>query len=165
MSRWVEGRVVRLQPWTDKLYSIQVEAEIARFVAGQFTRLAMANPELAPYGLAALDTLRSLDLDRGVAGKLVFGDNVGQAFAMLHTGNVDLAFVAAAQVIAEGIAEEMFWRVPEELHTPIRQQLVLLGRAAENPAALEFLEYLDTPAAQALIVGLGYRPLRELPSD
>jgi len=127
-------------------------------VEGNFSRLALANPQLAPYGLAALETLQSLGVEDTVQGKLVYGDNVGQVYAMLNTGNVDLAFISAAQLSVAGGHRGRSWRVPEELHRPIRQDLVMLSRARGNPAAEAFTQFLRTRKARALIVSLGYRP-------
>jgi molybdate transport system substrate-binding protein len=125
--------------------------------SGEFTRLAMANPELAPYGLAALETLRSLDVLDAVRSRLVFADNVGQVYAMFHTGNVDLAFTAAAQLDA-ALPQSRRWLVPAELYPAIRQDAVLLQRGADNAAAAGFLQFLQSAEARALIVDQGYQP-------
>ncbi len=119
--------------------------------------LAMANPDLAPYGLAARETLVALGLLDRLKGKIVFGENVGQAFALVATGNAELGFVALSQV--RSLTEERqgsHWAVPERLHSPIRQDAVLLTRAADNPAALAFIAFLQSPEANALIGPMGY---------
>ena len=116
----------------------------------------MANPQLAPYGRAAREALTGLDAFDTAHGKLVFGENVGQVFAMLSTGNVELAFVARSQVV-DAPGEFSFWPVPAALHEPIHQDVVLLRRAATNPAALEFREFLATQQAREIIARHGYR--------
>jgi molybdenum ABC transporter molybdate-binding protein len=127
-----------------------------RLRTGDYFRLAMANPQLAPYGRAAREVLTSLDALDSAQGKMVLGENVGQVFAMLSTGNVELAFVARAQLI-EAANEFTLWLVPATLHQPIRQDLVLLRRAAANSAALAFQQFLSTDQAREIISRHGYR--------
>ena len=112
-------------------------------------RIAIANPDLAPYGRAARDVLEGLgtwDETRTVQGQ-----NVGQAFALIASGNVEGGLVAASQV--QGREASL---VPSELHAPIRQGAVLLTRAKGNLAAEEFLAYLTSDAALAVIEEFGY---------
>lgn len=123
----------------------------AWLAAGDFRRLAIANPRLAPYGLAAEQALHGLGLAATLRPKLVFGENIGQAFALVATGNAEAGLVALAQVEAR-----QHWLVPAALHAPIRQDAVLLVRGAGNPAAEGFLAYLRTDAAQAAIAAFGY---------
>ncbi|MGA1372736.1 MAG: molybdate ABC transporter substrate-binding protein [Pseudomonadales bacterium] len=117
--------------------------------------IAIANPRLAPYGLAARETLDSLGVLERVAGRLVFGQDVGEAFALVASGAADAGFVARAQL--QSIAtDRVVWWVPAELHAPIRQDLVLLQRGANNAAARAFVEFLATPAAVAAIRASGF---------
>ena len=122
-----------------------------------FRALAMANPDLAPYGAAARQVLTGLGLEEALAGKLVYGQNVGQAFALVASGNAELGFVAASQ-LAQGERAETgaIWRVPGELHEPIRQDLVLMRHAAANQGALQFINFLRSEKSQAIIRSYGY---------
>ena len=129
---------------------------LVRLTSGDYQRLAIANPELAPYGRAARETLMNLQAFDVTTGKLVLGENVGQVFAMLNTGNVDLAFIARAQ-LAQVADPPWYWPVPTSLHTPIRQDLVLLRRARDNPAAAAFIHFLTSDHAAQIIAGQGYR--------
>jgi molybdate transport system substrate-binding protein len=125
--------------------------------AGDFRRLAIANPRLAPYGAAAQATLRAFGLDEALADRLVMGENVGQVYSIVATGNAELGFVALAQVLTMDEAEAgSRWDVPAELHNPIRQDAVLLRHGESNPAAAEFLRYLRSPAARLLVQSFGY---------
>lgn len=124
---------------------------------GDFDRIAIANPELAPYGAAARDALRTWGLWEDYRERIVLGENVGQAFSLVATGNAELGFVALAQVRADGRDPGgSCWLVPARLHAPIRQAAVLLGRAADDPAARAFLDYLRSPAAREVIAAAGY---------
>ncbi len=121
---------------------------------GDFRRLAIANPDLAPYGRAAREALEALDLWDAVADRLVMGENIGQAHALVATGNADIGLVALPQVGAAGDGCRV--PLPESLHEPIRQRAVLLEHGAGNRAARAFLAYLGSPAARALIAAAGY---------
>lgn len=119
--------------------------------------LAIANPELAPYGLAAEQALRKLGLWDSLQSRIVRGESIAQTFALAETRNADLAFVALSQVIAykDKDAAASF-EVPQELYEPINQDAVLLKRAAGNAAARGFLEFLREPDALRVIQGFGY---------
>ena len=125
---------------------------------GEFRLLAIANPELAPYGEAARQTLENLGLWRSLQGKVVMGETVGQAHAMVASGNAELGFVALSYVLSpRNETPGSRWDVPAELYEPIRQDAVLLKRAAGNPAARGFLAFLRSAEARTVIEGYGYR--------
>lgn len=123
---------------------------------GDFRHLAIANPDLAPYGVAAREVLRSLGLLAKLEERLVHGENIGQTYALVASGNAELGFVADAQ--ARGVQEKEAggWRVPTNHHAPIRQEAVLLARAADNGAARAFLAYLSDDEAEQAIEAAGY---------
>jgi molybdate transport system substrate-binding protein len=124
---------------------------------GNFRSLAIANPELAPYGAAARDTLKFLELWDELQPKIVSGENVGQTFALVATRNAELGFVALASVISErNVTKGSRWDVPSTIHEAIRQDAVLLRHGSDNAAAIAFLAYLRTDAAKARIVAMGY---------
>jgi len=121
-------------------------------------RLALANPDLAPYGLAAAQILDRLDLTETLQSKFVFGESVGQTFAFVSTGNADMGFVSSAQVLAlPEDARGAYWLVPRQLHTAIAQDAVLLEGSKTNQAATAFFTYLKSPRAQETIRLSGYR--------
>lgn len=120
-----------------------------------FRWLAIANPELAPYGLAAEQTLRALSLWEPLQPRLVRGQSIAQTFAMAETRNAELAFVALSQALTyQGIAS--YFEIPLQLHEPLRQDAVLLERAGDNGAARAFVDWLRGPAAAEVIGSFGY---------
>jgi molybdate transport system substrate-binding protein len=123
----------------------------------KFTRLALANPQTAPYGAAALQVLQGRGLAAGVGPRLVTGESIAQAFQFVASGNAELGFVALSQITVPGkpIAGS-YWLVPAGLYAPIRQDAVLLKAGASNLAAVGLLEYLKTPAARAVMRSFGY---------
>lgn len=126
--------------------------------AGEFRALAIANPRLAPYGAAAIEVIEALGLLDTLQARLVVGENVGQAYSMVATGNAELGFIALSQVVHRTPVEAgSRWDVPADLYTPIRQDAVLLSRAESNTAATGFLRFLRGPEARRVILGSGYR--------
>ena len=126
----------------------------ALLVSREFRRMAMANPELAPYGAAAREVLQGFGLYAALREKIVTAENIGQTYAMVATGNAEIGFVAASA--APGAGGGSRWDVPADLHAPIRQDAVLLARAANNVAARAFLDFLRGNRAQKIISGFGY---------
>lgn len=118
--------------------------------------IAIANPELAPYGLAARETIQRLDQWQEASRKIVMGENVGQVYAMVATGNAHGGFVASSALRQTNNASGSRWQVPSRLHDAIRQDAVLLNHGADNAAARAFMAFLDGPAARSLIQAHGY---------
>ncbi len=145
----------RLALWSPQPERVDSKGEVLR--KGDFHRLAIASPKLAPYGQAAVETLKSLELYDLLAKKMVMGENIAQTHQFISTGNADLGFVAWSQISEGGkLKDGSAWLVPTTLHTAIRQDAVLLGKGQDNPAARALLDYLKTPAARAIITAAGY---------
>lgn len=126
---------------------------VVTLTEGQFRKLAIANPDLAPYGAAAREVLENVGVYDRLAGRLVMGENIGQTYAMVATGNADLALIARSYWLGAS-GRGSHWHVPEHLHAPIRQDAVLLRRAENNAAARAFLDYLGQ--TRAVIRDAGY---------
>ena len=145
----------RLALWSRQPGLVDPQGQVLR--TGRFDKLAIANPKLAPYGAAALQTLQALGLHERLTPKLVEGANVTQAYQFAASGNAALAFVAVAQVFENGqLREGSAWVVPDTLHEPLAQDAVLLKVGQNNPAAAALLQYLRTEKAQAIIRSYGY---------
>ena len=129
----------------------------AKLSTPEIKRIAIANPNLAPYGKAAEQLIERLGLTEAIETKLVLGENVGQAFAFVRTGNAQLGFVSEAQIIGLGDGNTTAsWHPPADLFDPIAQDAVLLTRAEDKPAALAFMTYLQTDDARDIIAQHGY---------
>lgn len=120
-------------------------------------KLALANPKLAPYGRAAQEALQKLDRWEAWRPQLVTGEHIAQAHQFVATGAAPAGFVAAAQVTQAGGS---CWLVPEALHQPIRQDLVILKRTGQAAAARALVQFLISPAVQREIEASGYSPAR-----
>lgn len=143
----------RLALWTPprariKLTSLQ---DLSR---AEVERIGIAKPDVAPYGRAAVEALRSLNLWNQVEGKVVYGQNVSQVRQYAATGNVDAAFIPLALVRAgEGQAIE----VDERLHQPINQAIAVIKKSSKQEAARRFIEFVMSDEGQALLERYGYR--------
>jgi molybdate transport system substrate-binding protein len=124
---------------------------------GGFKHLALADPKLAPYGAAAVEAMKNLNVLDKLQPLFVQGENIAQTYQFISTGNAELGFIAFSQVINDGkIASGSGWIVPSNLHQPILQDAVLLKKGAENPAAPALLKFLKSPEARAIIRKYGY---------
>ncbi|HUH37621.1 MAG TPA: molybdate ABC transporter substrate-binding protein [Spongiibacteraceae bacterium] len=147
--------VGRLVLWSADPARVDSDATVLR--SGAFRKLALANPRLAPYGEAALQTLTALDLVETTRARWVQGENIAQTYQFVSTGNADIGFVALSQVATDGvISSGSGWLVPANLHEPIRQDAVLLRRGRFNPAAIALMDYLRTDDARAVMQRFGY---------
>jgi molybdate transport system substrate-binding protein len=126
----------------------------AVLATGEFRYLALANPDLAPYGSAAREVLAALGLWSALESRMVRGENVTQAFQFVRSGNAQLGFVALSQ-LRQGGSEfgGSRWRIPRALYRPIDQQAVLLR---ESSAGRAFLAFMRSEEALQLITEYGY---------
>ena len=131
-----------------------VDGAGAVLAGGRFNKLAIADPASAPYGAAAVQTLRKLRVYDAVKPRIVTGSSIAQAYQFVATGAAELGFVALSQVIGEPGGSR--WIVPAADHAPIEQQAILLKTGQDNPAARAFLAFLKGPAAAAIIRKYGY---------
>jgi molybdate transport system substrate-binding protein len=124
---------------------------------GSYNKIAYADPKLAPYGLAAQETLQKLKLWDTVQSKLVTGESITQTFQFAATGNADMAFVALAQITKDGkIIDGSYWLVPADMYNPIKQSAIELSAAKDKAAAQAFLKFLKSEKALAIIRNFGY---------
>jgi molybdate transport system substrate-binding protein len=145
----------KLVLWSARPDLVDANGEVLR--SAKFAHIALAAPRLAPYGAAAVETLTRLGLLAQLEPRFVQGESIGQAFSFVSTGNAELGFVALSQVWENGkLKSGSGWIVPAELHSPIRQDAVLLARGKDNPAAAALMAYLKSDAARAAIRSFGY---------
>lgn len=147
--------VGRLVLWSARPGFVDGRGEVLR--GDGFAHLAIASPDLAPYGAAAVEVLAALGLTGAVAPRLVTGQNIAQAFQFVGSGSAELGFVARSQVWRDGrLTSGSGWLVPAGLHRTLRQDAVLLRRGEGNAAARALLAFLAEPAATAIMTSFGY---------
>ncbi len=143
------GKVVL---WSPRVGYVDPKANVLE--RGGFRHLAIANPTLAPYGKAAQEVLQARGVWDELSGRIVRGENIGQALQFIRSGNAELGFVAWSQVKRPGRSVEgSWWEIPQTLYSPIEQQAVLLK---DSKAARAFLLYIRSDEARDVIRGYGY---------
>jgi molybdate transport system substrate-binding protein len=147
--------VGKLVLWSRQPNLVDPQGQILKL--GQFQKLAIANPKLAPYGAAAMETLQNLGLANELRLKLVQGENINQAFQFVETENAQIGFVAMSQIYTQGkLTHGSAWMVPANLYKPIQQDAVLLLAGQGNVAAIALMNYLKSPTAKAIMLEHGY---------
>lgn len=131
-----------------------VDSKGAVLKSNRFDKLAIADPKTAPYGVAAIETIRKLGVHEALKMKIVTGSSIAQTFQFCSTGAAQLGFVALSQVIA--VPGGSRWIVPSGFHSAIDQQAVLLKTGENAPAARAFIRYLKSRPALAIIRRYGY---------
>jgi molybdate transport system substrate-binding protein len=143
--------VGKLVLWSRDANLVKGESTLTQ---GNFSKIAIANPTAAPYGAAAIETMKALNVYDRLQFKIVQGNNIAQTFQFIDTGNAELGFVALSQIIERNAGSR--WVVSGNLYSPIKQDAVLLKKAANVDAAKAFLEFLKGPEAAAIEAKFGY---------
>lgn len=119
--------------------------------------IAIANPDLAPYGIAAREAMQAMGVWDAVQPKIVMGQNIGQTFSMVDTGAAQVGFVATSALQGPGMnAGGSRFDIPQDMYAPIEQDAVLLNPGRDNAAARAFMDYLKGGTAKAIAVSFGY---------
>jgi len=125
-------------------------------------RFAIANPDVAPYGRAARISLVALGFWDAVKDKLVLGDNIAQTAQFIQTGNAQVGIVSYATVLAPKVkGTGSYYLIPEDGVPPIEQGAIVTRRGAANPLAPRFMQFLQSPAARAILLKHGFSLPRE----
>lgn len=161
---YATGRIVLFAP---RASALQPDAQLAGLRAalagGHITRLAIANPDHAPYGRAAREALQAAGLWEALQGRLVLGENVSQAAQFALSGSAQGGIFAYSLALAPAFATAgRYVLVPETMHRPLRQRMVLTRKA--GPVARAFLAYLQQPAARGIFTRYGFVLPGELPN-
>lgn len=148
------GRIVLWVPNTSKL---DLDQGLQILLDPSVRKVALANPQHAPYGRAAVAALRHEGLYEQVSGKFVLGENISQAMHFIESGNVDAGFVALSLATAPPTqGKGRYWVVPQELYPAIEQAGVVVSHSAKKKTALAFLEFLRKPEIVVLMGRYGF---------
>ena len=146
---YARGRLVMWLPPGSTLKATQI-GDIA---AKSFERVAIAKPDIAPYGQATVESLRSLGIWNQIEPKVIYGQNVSQTKQYAATGNAEVAFIPLSLVKA---GEGTYIEVKEESHQPINQALGIVKDSAKQAAARQFVDFLLGPEGQEILLRKGY---------
>lgn len=143
--------------WVRKDSRLDVTKGLAVLRDPSIRKVAIANPQHAPYGRAAEEALRNAGLYDAVKDRLVFGENISQAAQFVESGNADAGILALSLVLSPGLKEKgRYARVPEDLYKPIQQGVVLVRASRNTQGARAFLDYIKSPATAALLERYGF---------
>jgi molybdate transport system substrate-binding protein len=150
----------RLALWSKQANLVDDKGEVLRsksFEKLGIYKIAIADPKLAPYGVAAMEIIQHLGVQANVVPKLVQGESIGQTYQFVSTENAQLGFVALSQISVDGrITQGSAWVVPQNLHIPLKQDAVLLNNGKDNAVAHALLKYLQSDTAKAISQSYGY---------
>lgn len=125
-------------------------------------KIAIANPEHAPYGRAAVAAMQKAGIYDRVKTKLVYGDNISQAAQFVQSGSAQAGIVALSLAISVGMKDGKRWDIPENMHPPIEQAAILMKNAKNKEAARAFLDFVKTDEARATLAKYGFSfPVRK----
>ena len=142
----------RITLWTPSDSTLRLES-IRDLARPEVMRIAIANPDHAPYGLAARQALESVGIWEAVKPKLVYGDNIRQTLQYAETGNVEVAIVALS------LSKQSRGRwslIPEELHKPLDQGLAIMKSTKNEQSARAFAAFLASPQGHAIMEKYGF---------
>lgn len=147
--------VGKLALWSAKPDYVDNKGDILK--KQPFAHIAIASPKLAPYGLAAMQTLEKRGLEKLLQPKIVQGENIGQTYQFIASGNAELGFVALSLIYRDGkVKSGSAWIVDAADYEPIRQDAVMLPKAKNNPAASALMDYLKSDASHKVLQSYGY---------
>jgi len=140
----------KLALWSPIYEFVDLEGQV--LYGEGFRFLAIANPRIAPYGIATKEALTSMKLWQYMDEKLVRGENIAQTFQFVKSGNAELGFVSYSQIINSN-SDGSYWLVPQSMYHPIEQQAVLLR---DSPLGRDFISFMQSDNALNIIKKNGY---------
>ncbi len=155
LYRYAVGRLVL---WVPNDLSLDVSKfGIKALLEPSVKKVAIANPQHAPYGRAAEAVLKHFAIYDQVAAKLVFGENVSQAAQFVESGNAQAGLIALSHALAPAMKDKgRYWIVPPDSYPALNQAAVVLSRSKQKDAAHRFLEFLRSPEATSLLTSYGF---------
>lgn len=154
LYQYATGRLVL---WAPKDSSLDLQQYGIRILdLPEVTRVAIANPQLAPYGRAALAVLQHYNLYDHVGPKLVRGENISQAAEFVQSGNAEIGILPLSLTSAPALRSGKSWLIPPQVYPPIEQAAVVLTFSRNLAFARRFLDFLKTPEAAAVLRQFGY---------
>jgi molybdate transport system substrate-binding protein len=146
------GRIVL---WSASLDATRMT--LASLTDPAITRIAIANPQHAPYGRRAAEALRASGVWNRIETKLVFGENIAQTAQFVETGNAQVGILALSLALSPQLAKQGgYWLVPDTLHEPLEQGYIVTRRGEGNALAQRFANFMSGPAARAVMVRYGF---------
>ncbi len=152
LKTYAFGRIVL---WSASLDASRMTLET--LTDPKISRIAIANPKHAPYGMRAEEALRAAGLWEKVKPKLVYGENIAHTAQFVQTGNAQVGIIALSLAVNPELARRGgYWLIPDELHAPLEQGFIITRRAAGNDLARRFADYMESHPARAVMTKYGF---------
>lgn len=155
LFRYAVGRLVL---WVPNSVPLDVQKlGIQALLDPAVKKIAIANPQHAPYGRAAEAALKHLGIYDQISSKLVLGENVSQAAQFVESGNAQAGLIALSHALGPGLKDKgHYWAVPLDAYPTLNQAAVVLSKSKERAAARKFLEFVRGPEAASLLKSYGF---------
>jgi molybdate transport system substrate-binding protein len=152
-----EYAIGRIVIWTPADAKVDVTKEGWKsLLDASVEKIAIANPEHAPYGRAAVAALQKAGIYESVKAKLVYGDNISQAAQFVQSGNAQAGIVAKSLAVSPAMRDGKRWEIPADMHPALEQGAVILKDAKNKDAARAFLEFVKSPAGPPVLSKYGF---------
>jgi molybdate transport system substrate-binding protein len=152
--QYATGKIVI---WVSKDSKLDLSGGLQALVSPGIQKIAIANPQHAPYGQAAVAAMKSAAVYEKIAGKLVLGENISQAASFIDTGAADIGIIALSLALAPNMRERgRMAEIPSSAYPPIEQACVILKSSTHKDTAKAFLDFIKTPAIQEMFRGAGF---------
>jgi molybdate transport system substrate-binding protein len=148
------GRIVLWLPPDSPFHPAQLQWNT--LLDARIQKIAIANPDHAPYGRAAVAALQKAGLYERIKSKLVYGENISQAAQFVQSGSAQAGILAMSLTFAPAMKSGKTWEIPHDLYPPLEQAVVLLKSSTNKPAAHAFLAFLQTESARATLARYGF---------
>ena len=151
---YARGKIVL---WSRKEAKVELGSGIPVLLSSSIKRIAIANPQHAPYGQAAVAALKKENIYNQVENKLVFGENISQTASFVLSGAADVGIVALSLARSPNMRDKGYYVViPAADYPPIEQACVILSSSRSREAANRFLDFIRTPEIASLLRGYGF---------
>jgi molybdate transport system substrate-binding protein len=154
LYRYAVGRIVIWTPADSRVDVTKLGWKA--LLDGSVQKIAIANPEHAPYGRAAVAAMQKAGIYDQVKAKLVYGDNISQAAQFVQSGNAQAGIVALSLAVSSAMQDGRRWDIPADMHPPIEQAAIVLKNAKNKDASRSFLDFIKTEAARATLAKYGF---------
>ena len=159
LTVYAYGHLVLWAPAEEKLHL--AEQGFAALKDSRVTKIAIANPEHAPYGRAAVAALKKAELYEQVKAKLVYGENISQAAQFVQSGSAQVGVIALSLTFAESMKGGERWEIPVEFYPPLEQGAVIVSASRNKKAAAALLEFVTGPEGRTILLKYGLAPPHE----
>ena len=161
-----EYAIGKIVLWAPRESKLDVGAGLGGLNDPAIHKIAIANPEHAPYGRAAVEAMRHEGVYDGVNDKIVLGENISQTAQFVQSGNADIAILALSLAVAPSMKEQgKYFEIPAADYAPIEQAAVILKSSRKKELARKFLAFLKTPATTSLMQRYGFSIPQTTPSN